>query len=775
MPSERPAVHRRPEPTSNDSRQTRTGATAAAAAAARRRTNGRACIVCHQRKVRCDILEKGIPCSNCQSQDKSTSCRIYEKKKTRSTLARINRPSNIPLQPRHNAQQPVTAPATPTPTPQWPGISSDGSTDPIPRPSSSSADNRTRYHHNDSPSTIHGSAAGNCEDEQATRNLAEFIDQEEVRVAEISRSARLYFIGTEFSNMNYLVRQRARQPDQNVLHFGSHPLARKIPSVPQEALQLPPKALADELVEAYFAHVNRGFPILDEVEFMARYNGTDSHRQVSLPILNAVFLVGAHVLSCHREDVKAIKFDFFRRAKLLFDCRFEQHRESYLQVALLLTWQCDNLEDIVSNSWHWVGVAARTAMGMGMHRDAAPSSLNAMDKRQWVRLWWSIFQFDVMVSASYGRPQAINLDDSDVPMLQESHFDGIPHANCAFAIQHTQLCIIFSKAMKGRVAIRASPADRAQATKQADEELAQFITQLPESLRLSVSEPDIWQATLHLSYNNFLILLHRPPPRQDPRQFSLDIATDLSICGDAVVAINSVLESLRSRNLLCDLWLPSIHVLFTALLHVATELNSANPLVAAKSLRMFDSLLVTLRELSHHWLYAESLLRLFEERTMWNRPRTNLDGSAETSAARGPPRSNDGPQSDGFGRFSLRPDPLGTSTGIPQSPAGGVAATGFQTPPGTSGLDQREQLSGPGLPHGQAGPQYAFNYDFGGAMTGQGAGTTSRDIAQGSIPYSDGFIGNGMGLAEGGQGMDLLPVPSALEFLLAGMDNEYDF
>jgi transcriptional regulatory protein AMDR len=92
---------------------------------------------------------------------------------------------------------------------------------------------------------------------------------------------------------------------------------------------------------------------------------------------------------------------------MLFDYRFEQHRETYLQVALLLTWQCDNLEDIVDNSWHWIGIGARTAFGMGMHRDARSSTLNTIDKRQWVRLWWCLFQFDVMVSASFGRPQAM--------------------------------------------------------------------------------------------------------------------------------------------------------------------------------------------------------------------------------------------------------------------------------------------------------------------------------------------------------------------------------
>ncbi|KAM0204589.1 hypothetical protein ACHAPA_001967 [Fusarium lateritium] len=289
-----------------------------------------------------------------------------------------------------------TTPATPRAS-LWP----EGTIDPITRPSSSAG----QYHHR-SPSTLRDSAEN--EETYETRNLADFIGQDLPKVGEISRSERLYFIGSEFSNLNYLVRHRAfRMEQKDVLHFGTRRLARKVPSVPEEALKLPPKALADELVRAYFVHVNRGFPIVDEDEFMESYNGSDVPKLVSLPLLNAIFLVGAHVLSSTREDCRANTYVFFRRAKLLFDYRFEQHRETYLQVALLLTWQCDNLEDIVSNTWYWVGVAARTSFGMGMHRDATSSTLNTVDKRQWVRLWWCLFQFDVMVSASFGRPQAM--------------------------------------------------------------------------------------------------------------------------------------------------------------------------------------------------------------------------------------------------------------------------------------------------------------------------------------------------------------------------------
>ncbi|KAM0559636.1 hypothetical protein ACHAPJ_004160 [Fusarium lateritium] len=593
------------------------------------------------------------------------------------------------------------------------------------------------------------------EDGHETRNLAHFIGQDLPKVGEISRSERLYFIGSEFSNLNYLVSHRALRMDQkDVLHFGSRALARKVPEVPEEALKLPPKALADELVRAYFVHVNRGFPIIDEEEFMESYNGSEVPKLVSLPILNAIFLVGAHVLSSTREDCRASTYIFFRRAKLLFDYRFEQHRETYLQVALLLTWQCDNLEDIVSNSWHWVGVACRTAFGMGMHRDATSSTLNTIDKRQWVRLWWCLFQFDVMVSASFGRPLAINLEESDTPMLEEKHFQGISHGNPTFTIEHTKLCIIFSKAMRRRVALRATAADRAEATKQADEELAEFITQLPESLRLPHSNPDTWQAILHLSYNNFLILLHRPPPHQDPAQFSADTAADLSICSDAVMAASSIFESLRTRNTLCDLWLPSVHVLFTCLLHVASELNSTNPLVAAKSSRMFDSLLDTLRDISQYWIYAKSLLRLFEQRAMWNkRQRSQTLPSSEGPGDR--PLQHD--ESTGASDFSLRPNPMSLPSVMHNAPMS-TAAASLQPSPA--------QLSN--------SPAYGFNFDFGGAL-GQQSDTSRGVQQQEGLPYGNGFVNNGIDMAGNGEAMNLLPVPSVLEFLLAGMDNQYDF
>ncbi|KAK7425353.1 hypothetical protein QQZ08_008139 [Neonectria magnoliae] len=697
------------------------------------------------------------------AEPESSNCRFYEKKKSRSSLTRQSR-NHVPIQPR--SQQTLTAPATPIEThPPWPDASIPPASQQEEASTSVSAETSEDAHRDQQlrrPGSRSGSASassttrdGDGVDERASRNLAEFIDTDDVKVSEIGQNSRLYFIGTEFSNLNYLVRQRSRHVNLDQLHFGSHHPARKISRLPAEVIELPEKALADELVQTYFTHVNPGWPIVDEVDFMARYNANDPRYKVPLPLLYAVFLVGTHASVPRRGDYKALKARFFHRAKLLIDTRFEKDRKLYVQVALLLTWSCDNLEDIVSNSWYWVGVASRTALGLGMHRDASQSKMSVVSKREWIRIWWVLFQFDVLISTAHGRPQAIRLDESDTPALQECHFEGIPQANVAFVIEHTRLCVIFSKSMRQVLALRSTPAEKAEARRQADTALAQFTVQLPECLRMPQSKANSWQCFLHLTYNNFLILLHRPPPRQNPRQPVLDAASDLNICGDAVVVITSIFESMRTKGSMGDLAIPSMYTLFTALVHVSTELKSTNPLVAAKSMRMFDSLLLSLRELSHHWLFAKSLLCLFEERTIWDSQQGHHGRRLqEASIADLDHRPVDGTHVD-EPEFSLRPNPVHMHNVNMFNPAGSPSSSTFA----------------PSSIVSCQGPMYTVNLNHDLSM-GHDAETGSGDMLQGQTAYSEGFGNSGLSMSS--DALEMMPFPLALDFLLAGMGNEYE-
>lgn len=199
-----------------------------------------------------------------------------------------------------------------------------------------------------------------------------------------------------------------------------------------------------------------------------------------------------------------------------------------------------------------------------------------------------------------------------MPDLEPAHFQGIPKAQVDFAMHHAKLCTIFAEVMKKRWALRSSTQERIQASRQADEALAEFIINLPPSLKLSFSRLSPWTATLHLTYNNFVLLLHRPPP------LAMDevavACQDSTLCGAATAAMSSIFETICHHCDASTLWLYSVHAMFTALIQVSNELTSPNPIVVARSQIIFDTLMDALKYLSNYWQFAENILRLFKQR-----------------------------------------------------------------------------------------------------------------------------------------------------------------
>lgn len=243
------------------------------------------------------------------------------------------------------------------------------------------------------------------------KRLVNLIDEEESDRREIRKGVRAIYLGHDVSNMSFLIRQQ-RGKDDDDYHFPGSDIPRRQlktghDQLLQDALTLPEQALADELVDAYFAEVNTGYPLVDEESFMTQYRNRDPTDPPSITVLQAILLVGAHVTR-EKPERDRLKDAFFRRCKWLFDNRIERNRDYLVQAALLLTWHSDAVDDDVSaNAHYWVGVAARIATGLGMHRDLVSSKFAASDRRTWRRIWWILVLFDVMVSLSYGRPQAV--------------------------------------------------------------------------------------------------------------------------------------------------------------------------------------------------------------------------------------------------------------------------------------------------------------------------------------------------------------------------------
>lgn len=251
------------------------------------------------------------------------------------------------------------------------------------------------------------------EESEPGGTLVDLFNRDDARSSELNRQTRSCFIGNDLSNCHYLIRQSSSNTDSDgISHFGSRQFQHQDTSynlhrVTSDILELPDKTLADMLVKAYFDNINCWWPIVDEEWFMAQYDGKDPHGPPPLALLNAIFLVGTHVLASRDSHMTTLQAVFFCRAKTLVECRLEQDRVMYVQVALLLTWYSDGLEEIVANAWHWIGTATRTATALGMHRDVTHSKMQPVYKRTYTRLWWVLFQFDTIASASSGRPQVM--------------------------------------------------------------------------------------------------------------------------------------------------------------------------------------------------------------------------------------------------------------------------------------------------------------------------------------------------------------------------------
>lgn len=113
------------------------------------------------------------------------------------------------------------------------------------------------------------------------------------------------------------------------------------------AFLLPPRALCDELVEAYFRWVAPVVPVINRSRFMRRYR--DPKNPPSLLLLQSVLLAGSRV--CDNPQLKDASgsttpaaMTFYKRAKALYDANYEDDRVTIVQSLVLMGWYWEGPE-----------------------------------------------------------------------------------------------------------------------------------------------------------------------------------------------------------------------------------------------------------------------------------------------------------------------------------------------------------------------------------------------------------------------------------------------
>jgi hypothetical protein len=385
---------------------------------ARARRTVKACVICHKKKVRCDIDEvPGEMCTPCQRD--GYECVPRERKRKRFTFspsppAGQNRvkthhgESSIPegSQTTFSAVHTISGEASGTGNELFRSGTLANSQDQslksesdFGRPMSSTASL-----HEPSPLLDHYSEPSYSTAHQRIPN--NMTDSSHRASKSISYLGRLEYLRGEVpvnddAGLPDKVPHRLSETDIEILRI-------------QRVIELPPRAIRESLMDAFWTRCYPWTPVVERSWITDRSPG-----QVSLLLQHAMLLAGSRVstpLAKHPSE------DFYKKARVLFWMGAEEDPIITIAAACLLHWWNPQGPERISldTSSFWLRVCIGLAYQVGLHREPTGKPDAGLRKR----IWWSLVVRDCLINAGHGRPRAIDLKLADVSPISALDFDG---------------------------------------------------------------------------------------------------------------------------------------------------------------------------------------------------------------------------------------------------------------------------------------------------------------------------------------------------------------
>ncbi|GAB1519841.1 hypothetical protein RhiTH_002912 [Rhizoctonia solani] len=305
---------------------------------------------------------------------------------------------------------------------------------------------------------------------------------------------------------------------------------------------LPPKSVADTLVDFYFTHINYTRYPLYEPAFRVSYDSIWTNGvRVSpsdarfLPLLFVVMATAARLAPEHiagdlrTRRVTSLRYYWSSRRTLTLASAI-QNESLELLLARLLSARFLIFDRRITECWSQLGAAVRTAHALGLHRDGAKLGLDPFQTEYRRRIWSYLYHADRTHALLLGRPHSIqddytdtlppmNIEDSELLIATSSPLRPHPLSqptHMTFVILRHQLAKIIGHIVHHFQFVRSHL--RYQEVLNLDNELQQFVAALPPHYSL---DPDTSLDTVldFLPVHRFLIVtevyfvrisLHRP-------------------------------------------------------------------------------------------------------------------------------------------------------------------------------------------------------------------------------------------------------------------------
>ncbi|GIZ46817.1 hypothetical protein CKM354_000992600 [Cercospora kikuchii] len=190
------------------------------------------------------------------------------------------------------------------------------------------------------------------------------------------------------------------------------------PTFPHTNHPLPPKNVAEHLIANYRASVHLYAPHLHMPTFMQEFEDlyrTGSFQQ-SRHIWVALFYA---VLACGtlgdpaptNPNEESAGAQYLNHCITSMNTWCDELTVDHVRSTLLVSIYFVEL-NLRSAAWVWLGSAVRIAQDIGLQTDHGPYSPMDLEMRR--RVWWSLYNWDRVVSMELGRPLMIDDNDYDV-------------------------------------------------------------------------------------------------------------------------------------------------------------------------------------------------------------------------------------------------------------------------------------------------------------------------------------------------------------------------
>uniref|UniRef100_A0A0L0P437 Zn(2)-C6 fungal-type domain-containing protein n=1 Tax=Candidozyma auris TaxID=498019 RepID=A0A0L0P437_CANAR len=198
---------------------------------------------------------------------------------------------------------------------------------------------------------------------------------------------------------------------------GSPSSASSIASIP-----IPSRQRIEHYVNMYFETYHVSYPIVHRPLFIAQMNEVVEAPPGWRSLLYMVAAIGSFMSATNAEDDDDLT---------LLDCAKKELSIEDLETGSLTLVQTLALisnylqkRDRPNSGYNYLGLAARMAMGLGLHKDIADNGDLLLNKEMRRRVWWCLYIFDCGLTITYGRPLGIPCAgiDAKLPMnVQDSN------------------------------------------------------------------------------------------------------------------------------------------------------------------------------------------------------------------------------------------------------------------------------------------------------------------------------------------------------------------